>query len=259
MRQTATRKIRRLKALLTQYKQTKKTQTGLLRLSELTSSTTDLSCFYQQLQQLIQRYFPADNLYIQVFTQPHTRAADHFYVDELNCAPIDQQLDKNLVAFISAIGKPVLINHNTASILEQGDEISIRPFPTRDQQTKLVDVWLAAPLIIENITVGLVGIKGLLSYNKKLVNDLQLIQFIALHISSAILRNRANERLKAYNNDIEDIIFARTQLLQKSNLDLRKQVEKRRQSEQQLYFAAHHDTLTKLPNRQGKITKPLAL
>lgn len=239
----------KLKTLLEQYKQTKKIQTGLLRLSELTSSVTDLSVFYQQLQQIIQRYFPADNLYIQLFTQPHNRSSDHFYVDHLNCAPIDQQLDADLVEFISSLGKPVLINHEHVSILETDNKVTNRPFPNRNNETKLVDVWLAAPLIIENITVGLVGIKGFLGHSKALVNDLKLIQFIALHIASAILRNKANEQLKAYNDDIEDVIFDRTQHLQQSNFNLRKQVEERRKVEQQLYHAAHHDTLTKLPNR----------
>lgn len=240
--------VAKLKALLMRYKKTKKIQTGLLRLSEMTSSVTDLSDFYQQLQHVIQRYFPADNLYIQLFTQPNNLTAEYFYVDELNCSPIGQQLDKDLVEFIISIGKPILINHDHVTFRDQQKTVC-RPFPIRNSQTKLVNVWLVAPLIIENITIGLVGIKGFISDNKSITNDLELIQFIAAHISSAILRNRVNEQLHSYNDDIEDVIFARTERLHKNNLQLRKQVEERRQVEQQLYHAAHHDTLTKLPNR----------
>ncbi|MEW6997306.1 EAL domain-containing protein [Colwelliaceae bacterium BS250] len=240
--------VANLKALLMRYKTTKKIQTGLLRLSELTSSVTDLANFYQQLQHVIRRYFPADNLYIQLFTQPNNRMAEYFYVDELNCSPIGQQLNKDLVEFISAIGKPILINHDHVTFRDQ-QQIVRRPFPIRDDHTKLVNVWLVAPLIIENITIGLVGIKGFISDNKSIVHDLELIQFIAAHISSAILRNRIHEQLQSYNDEIEDVIFARTEHLQKNNIHLRKQAEERRHVEQQLYHAAHHDTLTKLPNR----------
>ena len=249
MQNKSDKKLPKLTALLKQYKQTKKIQTGLLRLSELASTITDLSSFYPQIQQIIQTYFPAENLYIQLFTQPDNRSSDHFYVDHLSCAPIDQQLDSDLVEFISKLGKPVLINHQQVHILESKNTATCRPFPNRNGQNQLTDVWLAAPLVIENITVGLVGIKGFLGHSKQLVNDLKLIQFIAMHISSAILRNRANEQLKSYNNDIEDVIFDRTQHLQQSNFILRKQVEERRKVEQQLYHAAHHDTLTQLPNR----------
>jgi len=72
--------------------------------------------------------------------------------------------------------------------------------------------------------------------------------------------NLANERLeleKAHCNalkqkhqlDLEALVTERTQDLQAANLNLRMQIAERRKAEQQLYFDAHHDALTKLPNR----------
>lgn len=241
--------ITKLKSLLARYKQTKKIQTGLLKLSELTCSATDMSSFYQQLQGVIQRYFPAENLYIQLFTEAKKHHADHYYIDQLNWSVIEQQLTPDMVEFISSIGKPVLINHDKVSILENDRSISTRPFPTREQHTHIVDVWIAAPLLIENIPVGLIGIKGFINPDHDIEHNLDMIRFIASHISATIHRNRANEQLKLYSRDIEDIIFDRTQHLQQSNFSLRQQVEQRRKSELKLYFEAHHDALTKLPNR----------
>ncbi len=48
---------------------------------------------------------------------------------------------------------------------------------------------------------------------------------------------------------LEALVVERTQELQATNLNLRMQMAERRKAEQQLYFEAHHDALTKLPNR----------
>ncbi|WOH36534.1 EAL domain-containing protein [Thalassotalea fonticola] len=242
-------KIKKLKSVLSQYKQTKKVQTGLLKLSELCCSVTDMSCFYPALQQVIQKYFPAENLYIQLYTQANFSQAEHFYIDELNCSPIEQQLTPDIIDFIHHISNPVLINHDQVSILNSDNSITERPFPTRKSQTHLIDVWLATPLLVEGITIGIVGVKGFINPNHKAQTNLEMIKFVALQIAAAIHRNRANDQLKLYSKDIEDIIFDRTKNLQKSNFNLRQQVEQRRKSELKLYYDAHHDALTKLPNR----------
>ena len=69
-----------------------------------------------------------------------------------------------------------------------------------------------------------------------------------------------NEQLaqeKAHNDtlrrehrlELDALVAARIQELESANLNLRKQIAERRKAEQQLYFEAHHDALTKLPNR----------
>ncbi|WP_068546261.1 putative bifunctional diguanylate cyclase/phosphodiesterase [Thalassotalea crassostreae] len=243
------KKSDKITKLLDKYRQTKRIQKGLLKLSELAGSVTDMACFYPNLQQIIRQYFPTDNLYIQLFTEPDSLNADHFYIDESICSKIDQQLSGDMVEFISGIEKPVLINHHQVSILEQDNNVSVRPFPKRHSQTQLVDVWLAAPLIMGNVSMGLVGVKGFINPDNSARSNLEMIHFIALHIASAIVRNRASEQLKVYSKDLEDIIFDRTKRLQRSNFNLRKQVEERRKSELKLFYEAHHDPLTKLPNR----------
>jgi diguanylate cyclase (GGDEF)-like protein len=59
-----------------------------------------------------------------------------------------------------------------------------------------------------------------------------------------------NEALKQeYRLKLDTVVEERTQELQSANLNLRMQIAERRKAEQQLYFEAHHDALTKLPNR----------
>ncbi|WP_185968006.1 putative bifunctional diguanylate cyclase/phosphodiesterase [Thalassotalea sp. PS06] len=228
------------------YKQTKNIQTGLLKLSELCSTETDIVCLYNNLQKVIRKYFPAENLYIERFD---SKSDGPFYIDELFCAPIRPQLHSDIVDFVSSIAKPVYLNHDKVVILEAEQNLVSRPFPLRNDQTKLVDVWLIAPLTMNNSAYGLVAIKGFISEADNTLEDLQLIRYIAAQISACIQRHQAINELQTYSQDINQLVGERTADLQQKNLRLRKQVEERRAIEQQLYFAAHHDTLTKLPNR----------
>jgi diguanylate cyclase (GGDEF)-like protein len=49
--------------------------------------------------------------------------------------------------------------------------------------------------------------------------------------------------------ELEALVAERTQELQAANVNLRMQMVERRKAEERLYFEAHHDALTKLPNR----------
>lgn len=62
--------------------------------------------------------------------------------------------------------------------------------------------------------------------------------------------NAFNEVLKSsYKSELESLVEERTQELETANSNLRLQIAERLKAEQQLYFDAHHDSLTKLPNR----------
>ncbi len=79
---------------------------------------------------------------------------------------------------------------------------------------------------------------------KSLLDDLNLL-------NEQLVEERANcEALKQEHRlELEALVAERTQELQAANLNLRMQMAERRKAEQQLYFEAHHDALTKLPNR----------
>ncbi|MBL0711394.1 MAG: EAL domain-containing protein [Colwellia sp.] len=83
-----------------------------------------------------------------------------------------------------------------------------------------------------------------------------------LHQVQSLLKElqQANQQLKQekahkkelkrqHLKELETLVAERTKELQISNSNLRIQMVERRKAEQQLYFEAHHDALTKLPNR----------
>jgi len=71
------------------------------------------------------------------------------------------------------------------------------------------------------------------------------------HVSEQLEQEKAQRQVleQQHLKELEALVTARTQELQAANLNLRMQIAERRKAEQQLYFDAHHDALTKLPNR----------
>jgi len=109
--------------------------------------------------------------------------------------------------------------------------------------------YLAAPLIIAGKIKGVLAVQDYNNNNAYQQGDLELLRFISQHIASAIERKAEQVNRQHSNDELERLITERTQALQASNLNLRMQVEERRKAEAQLYHDAHHDALTKLPNR----------
>lgn len=70
-------------------------------------------------------------------------------------------------------------------------------------------------------------------------------------LSAQLAQEKAQREALKYEHRVEldTLVAERTQELQAANLNLRMQIAERRKAEQQLYFEAHHDALTKLPNR----------
>lgn len=70
-------------------------------------------------------------------------------------------------------------------------------------------------------------------------------------VNEQLAQEKAQRKILEQNHlkELESLVAERTQELQAANLNLHMQVSEQRQAEQQLYFDANHDTLTKLPNR----------
>ncbi len=81
----------------------------------------------------------------------------------------------------------------------------------------------------------------------KLKSLQQKLQLVNAQLEQEIAKREVLKQKHRVELDV--LVAERTQELQAANLNLRMQMVERRKAEQQLYFEAHHDALTKLPNR----------
>ena len=226
---------------------------ALLSISELTANSQDIDCFYREIHQEINTLLPAKNLYIALLENNENKDQQivtfPYYDDEKICSPLPRMLGYGLTELVIKAASPMLISEGEVLSLSESGEITKEPLTLAYPENKMPQAWLAAPLMEDGNIFGILAIQHYQDSQAYQQNDLKLIRFISQHVATAILRKRSQAEIEENNEKLEKTVNQRTQELQASNLNLRMQIDERRKAEAQLYYEAHHDALTKLPNR----------
>jgi len=226
---------------------------ALLSISEITANPQEIDSFYKAIHQEINTVLPAKNLYIALLdkndNKDHTIVNFPYYDDEKVSSPLPRMLGYGLTELVIKTSSATLISEGEVLSLSEQGEITTEPLELDYPKNKMPQAWLAAPLMEGGVIFGILAIQHYQDPQAYQQSDLKLIRFISQHVATAILHKRAQAEAERNNEELEKIVDQRTQELQASNLNLRMQIDERRKAEAQLYYEAHHDALTKLPNR----------
>ncbi|UUO23686.1 EAL domain-containing protein [Colwellia sp. M166] len=211
----AIRQHPKLKSLLKKYRQLKTMQSGLLQLSELASSVTDMDAFYHALESVIKTLLVTDSFHIALLNNS----------DELQLAychnPVEMRLRehvdlanwrKSLTGLVLLRQQPMHCSAKVRNDLAKTDEIVM-------YGSVCVD-WLGVPLKRGKQIIGVIALQ---SYDDKLYfseRDCQILEFIAEHLMTAIDRVRSRELL-------ESSIRQRTLKLTQTNQQLQREIVER--------------------------------
>jgi diguanylate cyclase (GGDEF)-like protein len=221
----------------------------LLSIAEITATSQDIEQFYLALHKEVNTLLSAKNLYIALLSTNNERIEFPYYSDE-NLAPTpSRKFENDLTELAIKAAQPLLIAKNNIITMLESGEVKSKPFNINYPEKFLPKAWLGAPLLDQGEIFGVLAIQNYHDEQAYQQSDLEIIRYVSHHIATAILRIRTQTEIEKNNDELEKIINSRTQELQATNLNLRMQIEERRKAEAQLYHEAHHDALTKLPNR----------
>jgi len=222
---------------------------ALLSIAEVTASSQDIEQFYSALHKEVNTLLFAKNLYIALVSPESDRIEFPYYSDEKLSPALPRKFANGLTELAIKTAEPLLITQNKIMTLVENGAVKSKPLNAKYSKKIMSKAWLGAPLIDQGEIFGVLAIQHYQNDNAYQQSDLELIRFVSHHIATAILRIRTQTKIQKSNEELEKIINERTQELQATNLNLRMQIEERRKAEAQLYHEAHHDALTKLPNR----------
>jgi len=222
---------------------------ALLAISEITASYQDIESFYQIIHQEISHILPAKNLIISLLSEDKTELEFPYYQDEKQSLSQPRKLTNGLTELTLKTARPLMISEGYTYILSDDGEINKQKFLLKYTDEKLPKAWLAAPMVDRGKIFGVLALQHYQDAQAFEHSDLELLHFVSQHIASVIMRQRTQAKIQQSNEELERMVNKRTQELQATNLNLRMQIDERRKAEAQLYFEAHHDALTKLPNR----------
>ena len=247
--QKLTEANQRLQKEIAERQKVLKTHKTLLAISELTATTKDLSHFFQALHQNIKTLFQADNFYIALMSDDKQAIEFPYYIDEYIDCPKPRRLANGLTELVIKKEQPVLIVDQQVITTDESGTVINLACNINIVNGVMPKAWLAAPLIDQSGVLGMLAIQHYQDENAYKASDIELIRFVSHHIATAISLIQAQVKQQQSHEQLEHLVCERTKELQETNLNLRLQVEERQKAESQLYYQAHHDALTKLPNR----------
>ena len=239
---------KKLQCEIAERQKAERLHTALLSITRITASEQSLANLFSALHQQLQKNLLADNFYICLLSPNKKELTFPYYVDNSSPKAKSRPIGNGLTELVINKAKPVLITHNTVFSVCNNQTIT-EPLGRYDKYGVMPKAWLAAPLIEQGSVFGVLAIQHYQNADAYASVDLKLIEFVSQHIAIAINRVSTQEKIQQSNEQLENLVNERTQALQASNLKLRMQIEERRKAEEQLYFEAHHDALTQLPNR----------
>lgn len=247
--QKLTETNQRLQLEIAERQKVVKVHRALLAISELTAMSEDINLFYRTIHGQIETLLPAKNLYIALLSENDAMLHFTYYHDEKIAHPQPRRFATGLTELAVKTGKPLLISKGKMHTLGDDGELEQQAFNLKYPLEKLPQAWLGAPLIDRGKIIGVLAIQHYQDADAYQISDLKIIRFVGQHIATAILRKTAQDNIQRSKSELEQIVNQRTEELQASNLNLRMQIEERKKAEEQLFYEAHHDALTKLPNR----------
>jgi diguanylate cyclase (GGDEF)-like protein len=239
----------KLQAEIAERQKAEKLHKALFAISEITATANNIDDFYQALHQEVKTLVQADNFYIALLSDKTKHIEFPYFSDEQATKPETRLYSIGLTELAISIAQPICIANNQIIIYSQEAKNTIKPFISDDYIGIMPEAWLAAPLIDQGKVFGVLVIQHYQNSNAYSHSDLEIIRFVSEQISTAIVRKRNQAATEKNNDELEALVNERTKALMASNDKLRLQIGERRKAEAQLYHQAHHDTLTKLPNR----------
>jgi diguanylate cyclase (GGDEF)-like protein len=209
----------------------------LFAISELTNSSEDMHSFYAELHKQISKLLNAENFYVALLTENSQQVYFPYYVDENDRRAKQRRLRKGMTEYVLRHGSPIMISDVERAELVRRGEIVVG-----GDNGALAKQWLGSPLTINDDVFGVLAVQsydGEQTYSRE---DLELLNFVSQHVAVAIERRRSAEKLARANIFLEKRIAERTE-------ELVDEIERRKKIEERLYYDAHHDNLTGLPNR----------
>ncbi|WP_242006764.1 putative bifunctional diguanylate cyclase/phosphodiesterase [Aerolutibacter ruishenii] len=232
---------RDLQAEIVERQRAERLQRALFRIAELSITAESLERFYAHVHDVVGELLYARNFYIALLSEDGGFLEFPYSIDERDIARPARKLSSGLTEYVIANGRPLLADR--ARIDALGVQGLARSMGA------LAFCWLGVPLYRDDNVVGVIAVQSYSPAIMFTVRDQELLTFVAHHISIALARKQAQDRLVSAHAELEQRVEVRTRELAATNAELLQQIGERLRAEQQLTHQARHDALTGLPNR----------
>lgn len=238
-----------LKQQITRRENYERVQNALIEISELTCAKNQMARFYQRIHEILDSLLYAKNFNIALLSENGKSLDFPYYVDDYEQIAEVRQFSRAIIEYVMRDGSPVRLSCHDAIRLVSSGEIDVESSILHHARSYGFNAFLGAPLLMHGQVRGVIAVQSYHHNQEYHLQDLELMRYVSNHIALAIERMLSEQALARSNEELERLVKARTQALATVNQDLHQEIEERKKIEEKLYYDAHHDNLTGLPNR----------
>jgi len=183
-------RTRELSAEVQERKAGERLQAALFRIAELTNTSANINDFYAAVHAVIGQLLYARNFFVALLVDNDSAFDFPYAADEVDPASLFQRrgLRRGLTEYVVRSGKPLRVDEATLNhLLATGEVVMIG--------TASVG-WLGVPLVMNGRVAGALVVQ---SYSEGVgysARDEELLNFVALHVATALQRRQVQESLK---------------------------------------------------------------
>ena len=189
-----------------------KIQRALYKIADAASAVMDLQEFYGKLHGIVGQLMYAENFFIATYNDQTDLITWPYYVDTVDLispSPIPLSKQRGATGWILRHGETLAdVDGSVARIMKRG-EIEL---------VGSISDGIGVPLKSDNKTIGALVVQSYKEHIKYTLEDIEILTFVAQHISTALDRARAIEETRQRNAELAVINSVQAGLA--SNLDI---------------------------------------
>jgi len=211
-------------------------QEALFQVAQLATADIDENTFYERVHAVVGGLLDAKNFFIALLSDDRTKLEFPYYMDAGVRHKLSRPIGRGLSEYVLRRGQPWSGTREEIMALTRSGEVV--PHHIGEPSAS----WLGVPLKVDEAVIGLVAVQSYESATSYGAQEQELLSFVALQIANSIYRRRSAAALHLANLKLEHRVEERTR-------ELRAEIARREQMQQQLHHQVMHDPLTGLPNR----------
>ncbi|TQV86660.1 bifunctional diguanylate cyclase/phosphodiesterase [Aliikangiella coralliicola] len=244
-----------LAQLVEHYQQAVKVQQTLFQIANTPIHNGNLDKLFESIHKALNKIIYAKNIIIATLDEEEESLTFEYFKDSVDtmapeeiCSLPSARIKYTFTGYVLRTGLPLLADQNKMRQLMEKGEVCL--------VGQNCQCWMGVPLVNDGKNFGVLALQSYDASIKYEQSDLELLSFVAGHISTAINRKKMtdvivnmNKELQHSHAQLEEKVQQRTRELVTSNYELHKLLREREKTQAKLYHDALHDTLTGLPNR----------